>query len=90
MKKIKFPMKHKINNMKKETNKPYNKTLEEGVKKEYEFSGVIDYAHCFTFTIKAKNKREAKELAKIRAKKEIDPAMAEYQTTLIDEPIEIK
>lgn len=60
--------------------------------KRYEFNGVCTYAHCFCFEIEAKNKKEAKTAALKRMKdgREVDPAMAEFQEYILDEPIEIK
>lgn len=63
------------------------KTSKTKVVKEYEITGVIDYAHCFSFTVKATSKARAKKIAQIEAKRFRDPAIAEYQTTLIDEPV---
>lgn len=57
--------------------------------KEYEFSGVIKYAHCFSFEIKAKNKKEAKEKAEEKVLMLQDPASAEYQDYILDEAVEI-
>ena len=54
--------------------------------KSYEITGVMTYAHCFSFEVEAPNKKIAKEIAKKEAELRIDPAMAEHQTTLIDEP----
>ena len=54
--------------------------------KEYEFYGSIDYAHAISFTIEAKNKKEAKKLALIKADKCIDNSQAEFQKIYLDEP----
>lgn len=56
------------------------------MKKKYEITGVIDYAHCFTFEIEAENLKEAKKIADEEAKRYVDPAMAEMQTILVDKP----
>lgn len=60
------------------------------MKKKYEITGVIEYAHCISFQVRATSIIGAKRVAKKMAKMLIDPASAEYQTTLIDEPVEIK
>ncbi len=55
--------------------------------KTFEFNGVLEYAHCFSFEIKAKTKKEAIALAKEKVKTLPDPATAEYQGYIIDKPI---
>ncbi len=58
--------------------------------KEYEINGVMMYAHCYSFEVKAKNKKEAKKLAEAKIPEYIDDSNTEFQEYIMDEPIEIK
>ena len=55
--------------------------------KTYEFNGVINYAHCFSFEVEAKTKKEAIKMAEEKVKMCIDPASAEFQDYILDKPI---
>lgn len=63
------------------------KTKEE---KEYEVTGVLTYAHCFSVTVYARNQKEAREQVKKGINRLIDPAIAEFQEAIIDKPILVK
>ena len=52
--------------------------------KEYEIQGVMDYAHCETRIIKAKNKKETLKIFKGMVDRFIDPAMAEFQKLIVN------
>ncbi len=58
--------------------------------KLYEVNGVLDYAHCFTKEVKAKNPKEAKEKIEKILDNLSDPAIAEFQSGIVDLGIEIE
>lgn len=58
--------------------------------KLYEFNGVIEYAHCFSFMIEAKSVEEAKKKADKELNRHINSSNAEYSSHIIDEPILIE
>ncbi len=57
--------------------------------KMFQVNGVLEYAHCFSVNLKAKNSKEAKKKVEEKLSKLSDPAIAEFQGGIVDLGIEI-
>lgn len=74
-------------------NKPMKSKSSEGKgikEKQYNFTGVLEFAEAFDFIIEAKNAKEAKEKAQLEIDNLIDHASPEFSEVKWDKLIIIK